>query len=454
MSFWTAGTVAGQFEFTPSVNLGVFYTDNIDLEPSGEEDSDYIGVVTPGFDTTYQGTRVNGRATYRMQNFFYRDDSDRNRTAHNLDATGIGEILDEALFLEATATAFQSIIDPAGGNPTNNAIGSENQTDTYTGTISPFYRTRIGDVGRGELRYSRGVVVYDEPSLADSDIYSISGRMESLDSTNRISWAVDGRSDRITYDDETENIKLRNVLAELGYRVGGHTELLAVGGYENNNFEVLPQYDDPQGAIWAVGFRYSKGARYQLEALAGRRFFGNTYRLLWRQTAPRFSTSAEYRDELVTTSIAQLERTLPDDPISSLPGTGVFSFSREVYLRKRATATATLILPRTSLGLTGFWEKREPATSIGDEKLRGGDLVFRWRLGSRTEFIARAGVQWNELAEFEGEDRLDSGRLGLERQMSPRISAGIDAQYNKRNADDSDREYTERGAGVRLTATF
>lgn len=450
----SGAVIAGQFEFTPSVTLRAAYTDNVNLAPSGEEDDEYIGAITPGFVADYRSRRMNGRATYRMQNFFYANDSSRNRTTNNLEARGVGELVEEALFVDATATALQSVIDPANGVPSDNAIASGNLTDTYTGTVSPYYRARLGDFGRAELRYGRGVVLYDDSALADSDLYSFSGRMESLPSADRVSWAVDGRSDRVTYDDDTENIKLRNVLGELGYRVGRYTELLALGGYENNNFEVLPEYDDPQGPIWAVGFRYSRAGRYQLEALAGRRFFGNTYRLLWTQTAPRFSTSAEYRDELVTTSIAQLERTLPDDPVSSLPRTALYSLGREVYLRKRGTAVATLILPKTSLALRGFWEKREPATSIGNERLRGGDLTFRWRLGSRTEFFASAGVQWNELADVEGEDRLDIGRLGLERQMSPRISAGIDARYNNRNADDPDREYTERAAGVRLTATF
>jgi hypothetical protein len=430
------------------------YTDNVNLAPSGEEEDEYIGTISPGLVADYQGKRVRGNAIYRMENLFYAEDDNRNRTVHNLQAAGVGELIEEAFFLDVTALAFQSIIDPAAGNPSNSAVDSGNQADTYTATVSPYFRSRLGNIGQAELRYTRGVVRYDESDLADSDISSFSGRMETLPSANRASWALDARNDLITYDDDTRDIKLRNVLGELAYRVGGYTELVGLGGYENNNFEILPQYDDPQGPIWALGFRYSRAGRYRLEALAGRRFFGNTYQLLWTQTAPRFSTSAEYRDELVTTSTAQLERSLPEDPISSLPGPGLYTFSREVYLRRRATATATLSLPKTSVTLRGFWEKREPATSTTNSKLRGGDLAFSWRLGARTTFVARAGVQWNELEDFEGEDRLDLGRVGLERQMSPRISAGIDALYNNRNSKDPDREYTEHSAGVRLTAIF
>jgi hypothetical protein len=244
------------------------------------------------------------------------------------------------------------------------------------------------------------------------------------------------------------------VLGELGYRITGRTVLLGIGGYENNNFEVLPQFDEPQGAVWAVGFRHSRAGRYELEALAGRRFFGNTYRLSWTQTARRFSTTANYSDELVTTSIAQLERTLPEDPLSSLPGTNLYNFGDEVYLRKRGTASATLALPKTSLRLSGFWEKREAATETENERLRGGDLTFRWRLGVRTTFVARAGVQWNEFSDTDGTDRLDLGRIGLERQVSRRISGQISGLYQNRDADDRGREYTEHAVGLSVQATF
>jgi hypothetical protein len=68
--------------------------------------------------------------------------------------------------------------------------------------------------------------------------------------------------------------------------------------------------------------------------------------------------------------------------------------------------------------------------------------------------VTSGGAQWNELNDFDGEDRLDLVRIGLERQISRRISAQISAQYNNRDTDDSDRDYTERAAGVLVTASF
>jgi uncharacterized protein (PEP-CTERM system associated) len=156
----------------------------------------------------------------------------------------------------------------------------------------------------------------------------------------------------------------------------------------------------------------------------------------------------------VTTSIAQLERDLPEDPLSSLPGTNLYTPGEDVFLRKRGTGSVALTLPKTSLTLSGFWEKRESATDTENEKLRGGDLTFRWRLGVRTTFVARAGVQWNEFIDFEGEDRLDLARLGLEQQVSPRVFAQISGQYQNRDADDPDREYTEHAASLSVRATF
>ncbi|NJO13685.1 MAG: hypothetical protein HC872_09730 [Gammaproteobacteria bacterium] len=98
-------------EFTPSIELGATWTDNIELSPQSE-DTEYVAEVMPGFVLTQEGRRVKSQLNYALRNFFYQKESSRDTSFHEASASFNAEVVRDLFFIDADAGYTQQIIDP------------------------------------------------------------------------------------------------------------------------------------------------------------------------------------------------------------------------------------------------------------------------------------------------------------------------------------------------------
>ncbi|KFI22352.1 exosortase, partial [Nitrosococcus oceani] len=112
--FFGACANGAEWRFTPLLAGGEVYTDNVTLAPRGEEQSDFITQVVPGFFLRGAGSRLQLGANYRMQNLFFAKDGDRNRTFHRLLGLARVELFKNHLFFNLRANVFQALISPTG----------------------------------------------------------------------------------------------------------------------------------------------------------------------------------------------------------------------------------------------------------------------------------------------------------------------------------------------------
>jgi hypothetical protein len=442
--------VQAEWEITPGIGLGVVYSDNVFLDPDDLAREDTVTEVIPGIAISYAGPRVDLNLDYRMLNYFYAEDSDLDNTYHQLDSNATAELVREAVFLDAGAVVRQQIIDPAGPIGGTPAIGSSNITDEATYFLSPYWRSMIGGDTEWQLRYTEARLDYDDPTLADSDHQSAAASLDSQDPGRRLSWGLSYSGTRTDYE-TGERIELQRAFAELGLRVTRVTRLVALGGYEENDFDTN-EPDPPEGSFWAVGLRSQRDGRYEVEALAGERFFGETYRFSWVQRARRWDLELAYSEDFTTSAGSSLQSDPAAQP--SLPGQSVGTLSSEVFLSRLGSGTLTFGTARTQVSISGFDEKREFQASDNEERVRGVDLGLRWQLQPRTGLSANLAGRDNTLVGETVPDRIRSATIGLDYRLSPRVVASVEGRYTDRASDVVARDYRERGASLRLTAEF
>ncbi|ACL73467.1 hypothetical protein Tgr7_2389 [Thioalkalivibrio sulfidiphilus HL-EbGr7] len=447
-----APVCSANWELTPSVAVGVIYSDNINLEPRGQENADLVMEVTPGIDASFDGRRVDADIRYRLQSYFYRDNSDLDEVFHQLSARGTAELSDETFYLDGGLAVRQQVIDASAPVPTGTIAGAGNLTDEYTAYISPHWRTQLTDTVRADLRYAIGMVSYDDNTLDDSVQHAVAAQVENTSVADRLYWAARYRLSRVDYEDQ-DSITLEQATVELGIPITTQARLVVIGGAERNEFELTDGSDAPDDTLWAIGIRSQRAGRYEFEALVGERSFGDTYSLRWVQEGRRWRTQALYDEDFVTYAQTRLEFD-PRSPESILPGPALGTAVGEVYLRELGQLELALNTARTTTTARVYNERRLYQTTDREETLKGFDLTWNWALRPRTTVLLSAGVQESRLLGIDTPDELTLVSAGVQQQLGRRLSGTLFLRRTDVKSDLPEREYREHSVAARLIATF
>ena len=457
-----APTYPRSWRIIPSIELSETYSSNVTLGSGEDKLDDFITQLNPELKAEFNGRRLQADVDFRMQNLLYAKNSDFNDTFYQYDAEADAELIEDRVFVEAASNLWQEIVSTDGSFAFNNLAVTRNRTNVLTASVSPYWRHRVGAVAETSLRYQYGVVNFLDNQVTgqtdDSRLNALSLAINSLPKERRFSWSLQYGQQRVDYvgsDVTTDNLKFERAQADLGYRITAPLEIIGAGGYENNDFGATAvSEEDPQGAIWQAGVRWQPGPHSQFEAAFGQRFFGNTYRVLWRQEAKRLSTELGYTEELDTDAGALLVggRGLARTP-ESIALRGV-SRTPDVFLAKRFLARATLAMPRSELHLDLFNVNRKFLTGGGNDRTQGINADWAWQAWPRTAFIL--GFIWylNESRDSDRKDQPAQISATLQRQIGPDTTGGIEVAHSRVDSDEPEFAYTDTSITVNLTHSF
>ena len=252
------------------------------------------------------------------------------------------EVLPEHFFIDSSSTLTQQIINTSGVRTNNNYTITDNRTDQLTASIRPSWHQSLGSNAEALLDYEHGIVKYDSGKVAgttsDSQLDSVSLTANSVSEERRLSWKVNVADQRINYDDNAfDDLKIRHAGLLLGYQIIPGFSPLALIGYEDNDFGDNIGSTDPKDPFWGVGFRWQPNTRSELEALAGHRFFGNTYRVNWRQRGRYLTSELSYTEQIQGEATSALENaSLIDNP--GVPSAFNLGVSGNAFLSKTVRA--------------------------------------------------------------------------------------------------------------------
>ncbi|WOJ95061.1 TIGR03016 family PEP-CTERM system-associated outer membrane protein [Congregibacter variabilis] len=340
-----AQALAGDWQTTSSVAVGVIVSDNLCLSPS-DPVSDVIGTATPTVNVRGEGGRLrmglNASAEFNTLELneidcsgnagggqFANRQSFIPRGAFNLEFDAV----DSWLVLRSSASASQNAINPLAPGGEDNINGLNNTNTTY--------RYGVGATAERPLPrdlYISATVDYDEQVnrvglIGDTTQETASFRFGQQPAASRLSIGVGANYTLISFEDRIFNGPQPEGLTENelltmemfgAFQVTRSLALNAKAGEEDNTF--LSQSGDIDGSFWDLGFSWNPNSRLTIDVGYGERFYGENPRasVLWRHKRSNFR--AEWQQNvnfprnirgLPISQQQELDVPLPGDPLGS-----------------------------------------------------------------------------------------------------------------------------------------
>ncbi len=454
---------AASWRFSPSLGLSETYTDNVALQAAGQEESDFVTQVNPGFSLLADGRRLDLSLNYRLQNKFYSKTKSRNYFNHQLLASFASEPIRNLLFFDGRASYRQVLTNPQGNIGQGNIAINSSQRDVATSSLSPYVKKQFGGWVLSELRYSRDTVNYINSQIFDSISNTITGRLSDAKPSDRWSWNMAFSSRKVTYFTELRRTDNRPLPGEkwqyvdytLDYTISRKLNFNATLGYENNEYLRSPGSTEPKGVYWNFGMVWRPTSRSTFIIGRGERYFGPAWNLNLTHSWRRSTVKANYLHDVSTRRENLLGVPLFDsngNPIlnpdtsdqltGSVPVEGVF-------IRQRADFSMEYRTRKTTTSMDVFKEFRQYQVSDRDEMVDGGSLSWRWSLSRRASLTLGARLTLRDVRD-NYLDKLLASSATFERKLGRQVSASIDARRTRRERSNS-TGYTENLLIARLT---
>ena len=262
---------AETWRVTPSLSVAETLTDNVDLAPGDRKKSDLITQVSPGIRVTGTGARLKLNLNYRVQQFLYASDADRNSRQNFLDAVANLEAVQNWLFVDATARITQQSVSAFGAQPTSDGNVNSNRSEASAYSLSPHIRGRIGATADYQLRYRYTTASTSGTQLGDTDLSEWLGKI-SGNPGGSVGWIVDGLR-QTTKPDAARSSERSRLVGSALYRYDPQWRFTASAGQEWNNFSGTAT----QTTLYGGRVEWTPSPRTQLSAYKEIQSFGNRH---------------------------------------------------------------------------------------------------------------------------------------------------------------------------------
>ncbi|MGD9164880.1 MAG: TIGR03016 family PEP-CTERM system-associated outer membrane protein, partial [Chromatiales bacterium] len=371
----------------------------------------------------------------------------------------------ERFYLDGWASADLTTITSTGRTGLGGLTGLADSTEVYTAGLSPYFKTRLGNVSLFEARYTLDNISYSEEGLDDStgqrgDLVLGSGPAF----TNQV-WELSAMHNQVDYDALEEDNEVSQFRAEYAHQLMRQLAIAVAAGYEEYDLALNEDVDD---SLWSAGIIYTPNSRTRLAIGGGERSFGDDYyldfshrtqRTIWTASYERDYTSA--RGELLRPTLFQrqdafgnlvrdavLESPLRIDR-SSAPSPTI---SAEFYVLERFVTNFTLATGRTTLDLGGSHAERDYVDDADDTKdVRLSGRLTRAVSPQTSVYFSLSGTNHEE--EELDYDQLVSA-LGGSYMLGVNTTLGMRLAHLERDADIETESYEENSFSIYLTALF
>ena len=265
----------------PRVSIAEAFNDNV-FQTSNDRKWDFITYITPGISVRGDTPRLQAALDYSPTAQIYARNSSQNSVGHNLAAYGLATVIEDTFFVDLRASAAvlpttggiggsgAGISSPNfGGFSSGSGAGSgfasrNNQTQTFTATISPYYVHQFGDIGTftaadrvSQSIYSaRGTTNVSFPGeVSNSNLFSNEALLQF------VTGSALGRAKGISLIDWTQfagngvvdGAYQVFVTQQLGYVVTRNVYVFTEFGYENIAYPKAVPKIEINDAVWAIG---------------------------------------------------------------------------------------------------------------------------------------------------------------------------------------------------------
>ncbi|MBV8665083.1 MAG: TIGR03016 family PEP-CTERM system-associated outer membrane protein [Burkholderiaceae bacterium] len=303
MSALAAASVChAELQFTPTVTLNETYTDNVSLASDALAKSELITEVTPGFTMQDNSARLKLSANYQYNYFDYSDKevANTNKSTSTLMANMKASLVPELFFLDSTASISQQALSAFGPQVADNSYSSVNRAELRSYVLSPYMVDRLGSEAVAQLRYTYSSMNTGASVLGNSHADGVTLDLASGTAFQRLTWDLMVNHQTIQNPVES-GISSETASAKADFFLVPTFALTGNVGFDKYDYQALPG-EDSKGNFWLVGFDWTPSSRTNLQASAGRRYFGSTYNLALRLHSRHTVWSASYNDTVTNTT--------------------------------------------------------------------------------------------------------------------------------------------------------
>jgi len=454
----TPAIADAEVKIRPRVQLGAIFIDNVELVPDGaDKDTEYVLESLPGLNIELDSTRLDATLDYALRDYRYIEDSDRNQSFHEVAADASLILVRDLLDFDAHGGYTQTLVDPLRTVNFQRLFDVGNLVDKSVISGGPRLHR--------DLRFARLEGSYDYSSVeykgAQANTEGIEGSDNQAvqlslasdeDSPSRFGWGLAYNWRDVDYEFSLP-YRFQSATANVGYRISRTITLLADGGVESDVTESRTE-GKLDSEVWHGGFRYSPDRNMRFEAVAGHRFFGDSYRAELTRRARLLTLSMSYTEEPTTETELGGRGVLADDvdgigtPLDDL--TGLTRPTTEIFVNREFRGTLSLKGSYTEISLSGYRQRREYIELNSTDSVIGGALDFIRRLSPRTSLTA--GLTFEDIDARTGEQfYYYTGRAGLEFSLSQTFSLTAEVMHVMESTEQIARA---NAVSLRLSKTF
>jgi uncharacterized protein (PEP-CTERM system associated) len=483
-----------QMVFSPAVDLRETYTDNVSLAPADQARGQFVTEVAPGFSLSDKTSRLTFNAAYQMHLYEFSGAAAQgeNHAQSQLQASAKARLVDELLFLDATAAVSQQATSAFGPQTNDNAYTTVNRNEVRTFSLSPYLQHSFGNDANMALRYTRDLVDTDNAGFGRSQADTVYAGLNSGAAFRQFGWGLmltrQNLDDSIGGDSSSES-----AAASLRYALVPTFNLTASGGYDRYDYGGLGGIN--QGKSWSAGFGWEASPRTNLQASVGRHYYGasNTLTALHRSRntvwnihygnevtttrsqflLPATVNTADLLNNLFSSSIADpaMRQQAVDAYIKAtgLPpslANNINYFSNRYLLLRQLQLSAAFNTARTTTVLS-IYDTHQTALSaqqvdssllgatdstLNDNTTQKGlDLALNWRMNSRSGATLTGDYSTTRSLSTGLISHNRALRLGFTHQFQPRLGCDVELRHVRGDGLIGTGSYTENAITATLT---
>lgn len=368
------GKIQAQIGYTTNVNRNGGYTDGQKQVGSFEE------ILSPAASVHLTGNRIQFNGTYAPTASFYNSASSTNRVQQNLDFAAHADVVPDAVFLDLSAIAGQTISGVSRLSSTNAATRSNNTTQYYSFSVTPYFEHTFSNAGTLHAGYTFNDSIFDNqynqtPGIANntnSTTHTENASFNTGDNFGAFEHVLTATATQIQGDTSQTAGRTLAFTYDLNYAATTYLTLRAQAGYQQIYYSGTSSHGVQtsvpyklNGITGGGGFTLTPNEDSSLTAFYGRRDGGENLTLsgTYRPT-PRVLLLATSSSGLTSDAqnLRNLQRTTTPGaggvPISTLTGAPVQyvlanpASVNQLYRQTTTSLSAILSEDRDSFSLT------------------------------------------------------------------------------------------------------
>jgi len=444
-----------------SIGLTETFTDNVDLDPPGEEDAAILSDVNVGITLRRRTARItsdwDALFTLRYQTA---GDDEGFYILPTISGSSNIEAIDQLLFVDFSSSVSSELLDRRDSD------SESNRDIVQTTRLSPYLVHRFGSFASSELRYSLSHVSSDDSSLT----HTVSYDLNSGPDFSRLKWSATASASETDSSDEGD-ISRRNVFLNGEYAIVRGYSLLGGIGYENFEEDGPPtETTNFEGITWRAGFRWRPHRRLDWEITYGHIDDNDSVDTnLTYNIGARTKLTLSYNESLTTGDerliqdlsligadpntgeLIDLRTGLPFDP-NNVPTSLEDEVTRNKTFRVALTATRGRNIFNLS---TVIFQQKEVDTSVPDDE-EGYSFSGSWerRISRKTNLLLGGSYRKTEFTVDGREDKNYSVTTRFDYRLFRELTIFASYDYRQNDSTDTSEEYRENRVFVGFRRSF